>query len=57
MMRQVKEIMYVANNAETANEPMALNAAVEPMLIRAKRLVITNVRMTAFRGIFHPGLT
>ena len=36
---------------------MALNATVDPMLIRDKRVVIVNVMRTEFRGMFHPGLT
>jgi hypothetical protein len=36
---------------------MALNATVDPMLIRERRVVIRNVTNTALRGMFHPGLT
>lgn len=57
MIRQANEIMYVANRALTAREPMALNATVDPMLIRERRVVIRNVTNTALRGMFHPGLT
>ena len=43
--------------ALTAREPMALNATVDPILIRDKSVVIVKVRRTAFNGIFQPGLT
>jgi hypothetical protein len=36
---------------------MALNATVEPMLIRERRVVMRKVRTTELRGIFQPGLT
>jgi hypothetical protein len=36
---------------------MALKAAVEPMLMRESSVVMTNVRMTEFSGMFQPGLT
>ena len=36
---------------------MAVNAAVEPMLIKESRAVIARETRTEFRGIFHPGLT
>jgi len=57
MMRQTKDIMYVASKALTAKDPIALNAAVEPILMRERRQVITKVRRTALSGIFQPGLT
>jgi hypothetical protein len=56
-IRQVKEMIYVANSAETAREPMALNATVEPMLMSERRQVMTKVIRTELRGIFQPGLT
>lgn len=56
-MRQVKDIMYVASNAETARDPMALKATVEPILIKDSRQVIVKVIRTALSGIFQPGLT
>ena len=36
---------------------MALNAAVEPILIRDRRAVMVKVIRTALRGMFQPGLT
>ena len=36
---------------------MALNATLEPMLIKERRVVMTKVIMTALRGIFQPGFT
>jgi hypothetical protein len=36
---------------------MALNATLEPILIRERRTVITNETITAFKGISHPGRT
>ena len=36
---------------------MALNATVEPMLIRDRRVVMRKVIRTELRGIFQPGLT
>jgi len=36
---------------------MALRASVEPMLIRERRIVTTRETRTAFRGMFHPGVT
>lgn len=36
---------------------MAVNAAVEPMLIKESRAVITRETRTEFKGMFHPGLT
>lgn len=53
----MNEIIYVPSNAETAREPIALKAAVEPILISDRRQVMVKVIRTAFRGIFHPGLT
>lgn len=50
-------MMYVPRMAETAREPIALKATVDPILIRERSVVITNVRRTAFKGMFHPGLT
>jgi len=57
MIRQVKEIIYVARRALTARDPIALNAAVDPILISERRQVMTKVINTAFKGMFHPGLT
>lgn len=56
-MSTVKEMIYVPRIALTAKEPMALNATVDPILIRDKRVVIVKVRRTALRGMFQPGLT
>jgi hypothetical protein len=56
-MRQMKDIMYVASKAETASEPIALKATVDPMLINERRQVMTKVIMTAFKGIFQAGFT
>lgn len=53
----MKEMMYVPRRAETAREPMALKATVEPMLMSERRQVMTKVISTALRGMFHPGLT
>lgn len=39
------------------NETMAVNAAVEPMLIKESRAVIARETRTEFKGMFHPGLT
>lgn len=36
---------------------MALNATVDPMLMRDKSVVIVKVMRTEFKGIFQPGLT
>lgn len=36
---------------------MALNATVEPILIKERRHVIIKVSTTALRGMFQPGLT
>ena len=36
---------------------MALNATVDPMLIKARRQVMVNVIRTEFNGMFQPGLT
>jgi len=36
---------------------MALNATVEPILIKDRRVVIVKVSRTALSGIFQPGLT
>jgi hypothetical protein len=47
----------VPKRALRAREPMALNATVEPMLMRERSVVMTKVRMMALRGMFHPGLT
>lgn len=57
MMRQTNEMMYEERREATPNEAMALKAAVEPMLIKDRRIVITNETMTAFTGTFQPGLT
>ena len=57
MMRHTKEMIYVPKIADTAREPMALKATVEPMLIKERRVVIRKVRRTAFRGMFQPGWT
>jgi len=53
----MKDMMYVPRIAETAREPIALNATVEPMLIRDRSVVMVNVMRTEFRGMFQPGLT
>ena len=50
-------MMYVPRIAETAREPIALNATVEPILIRDRSVVMVNVMRTEFRGMFQPGLT
>lgn len=42
--------------ATRANEPIALKATVEPMLMRERRQVMVKVRRTALSGIFQPGL-
>jgi hypothetical protein len=57
LIRVLIEMMYVPRSAETANEPMALKAAEDPILISDSNAVMMKVRMTALRGIFHPGLT
>lgn len=36
---------------------MALNATVDPILMRDRRVVMVKVRRTAFKGMFQPGLT
>lgn len=56
-MSTVKEMIYVPRIALTASEPMALNATVDPMLIKDKRVVIKKVRRTELSGMFQPGLT
>lgn len=56
-IRQVKDMMYVPSKAETAREPIALNATVEPMLIKDSRAVIRKVSRTALSGMFQPGWT
>ncbi len=56
-MSTVNEMIYVPRIAETAREPIALNATVEPMLIRDRSVVMVNVMRTEFKGMFHPGLT
>ncbi len=56
-MSTVKEMIYVPRIAETAREPMALNATVDPILMRDRRVVMVKVRRTAFKGMFQPGLT
>lgn len=56
-IKVMKDIMYVPSRAETAREPIALNATVEPMLISDSRVVMMKVSRTALRGIFQPGLT
>jgi len=38
-------------------ETTALRAAVEPMLMRERRMVTTRETMTALRGMFQPGVT
>jgi hypothetical protein len=53
----MKEMMYVPSSADTASDPTALNATVEPMLIRESSVVIRKVRRTALSGMFQPGLT
>lgn len=45
------------SRADTAREPMALKATVEPMLMSDSRQVMANVIITALSGMFHPGLT
>lgn len=57
MMRQINEMMYEERREATPNEAIALKAAVEPMLIKERRIVMTNETMTAFTGTFQPGLT
>ena len=44
-------------SAAVPRDAMALNATVEPMLIRERRIVIANETITAFNGISHPGRT
>ena len=41
----------------TELELIALNATVLPMLIRESKQVMSQVRRTALRGMFQPGLT
>jgi hypothetical protein len=43
--------------ATRAKDPMALKAAVEPILISERRQVMVKVRRTALMGMFQPGLT
>lgn len=44
-------------SAAVPREAMALNATLEPMLIRERRIVIANETIIAFSGISHPGRT
>lgn len=57
MIRQTNEIMYEVRREATPKEAIALKAAVEPMLIKDRRIVTTNETMTAFTGTFQPGFT
>lgn len=57
MMRQTKEMIYDERREATPNEAIALKAAVEPMLIRERRIVMSNEIMTELTGMFQPGFT
>lgn len=48
------EMKYDVNSEETRRETMQLNAAVEPMFMRARMTVINNEPITALRGISSP---
>ena len=50
-------IMYEERSDEMVKEMMAFSAAVEPMLMRESNVVTTKETMTAFKGIFQPGVT
>ena len=57
IMMQTNEMMYEERREATPNEAIALKAAVEPMLIKDRRTVMTNETITAFTGTFQPGFT
>lgn len=50
------EMIYVESRALVPIDVRAWKAAVLPILIRERRLVMRNVMRTAFKGIFQPGL-
>lgn len=54
---QLIETIYDEMRAATPREAMALNAVVEPMLIRDNRIVIMKETRTEFKGISQPGRT
>jgi hypothetical protein len=54
---QVIETIYEDRRAAVPSEAMALNAVVEPMLIKERRIVIQKEIMTEFRGMSQPGRT
>lgn len=50
-------MMYEDIIAPIVRVTMARSAAEEPMLMSDKSIVTTNETITAFRGMFQPGLT
>ena len=50
-------IIYEETSDEMVRVIMALSAAVEPMLMSESNIVTTSDTMTAFKGMFHPGVT
>ena len=57
MIRHAMDIWYEEVKAATANESIALNATVEPMLISESNTVKARDISTALKGMFQPGLT
>lgn len=54
---QPMEMIYVAMSAVELNDSMALNAVVEPRLIRLIAVVKRQVKITELTGICHLGCT